>query len=70
MSCACLERVWHGKSSLDSSEAQGQLVHHQCSLMSKDLLLLNGGVGQVHGRRWEQQCMEKAAWRTSVDSVL
>jgi hypothetical protein len=34
------------------------------------LLLLTGGGGQVHGRRWYQQCMEKAAWRTSVDSVL
>jgi hypothetical protein len=39
-------------------------------LMRKDVLLLNGGGGQVHGRRWYQQCMEKAAWRTSVDSVL
>ena len=35
----------------------------------KDVLLLNGG-GQVHGRRWYQQCMEKVAWRTSIDSVL
>ncbi len=41
-------------------------------LMRNDvlLLLLNGGGGQVHGRRWYQQCMEKAAWWTSVDSVL
>ena len=39
-------------------------------LMRKDVLLLNGGGGQVHGRRWYQECMEKAAWRTSVDSVL
>jgi hypothetical protein len=39
-------------------------------LMRKDVLLLNGGEGQVHGRRWYQQCMEKAAWRTSIDSVL
>jgi hypothetical protein len=39
-------------------------------LMRNDVLLLNGGGGQVHGRRWYQQCMEKAAWRTSVDSVL
>jgi hypothetical protein len=31
------------------------------SLMRKDVLLLNGGGGQVHGRRWCQQCMEKAA---------
>ena len=39
-------------------------------LIRNDVLLLNGGGGQVHGRRWYQQCMEKAAWRTSVDSVL
>jgi hypothetical protein len=39
-------------------------------LMRKDVLLLNGGGGQVHGRRWYQEFMEKAAWRTSVDSVL
>jgi hypothetical protein len=39
-------------------------------LMRKDVLLLNGGGGQIHGRRWYQECMEKAAWRTSVDSVL
>jgi hypothetical protein len=39
-------------------------------LMRNDVLLLNGGGGQVHGLRWYQQCMEKAAWRTSVDSVL
>jgi hypothetical protein len=39
-------------------------------LMRKDALLLNGGGGQVHGRRWYQECMEKVAWRTSVDSVL
>jgi hypothetical protein len=38
--------------------------------MRNDVLLLNGGGGQVHGRGWYQQCMEKAAWRTSVDSVL
>jgi hypothetical protein len=41
-----------------------------CGLMRKDVLLLNGSGGQVHGRRWHRQCMEKAAWRTSVDSVL
>ncbi len=29
MSCACLESVWHGKSCLDSLEAQGQLAHRQ-----------------------------------------
>jgi hypothetical protein len=40
------------------------------SLMRKDVLLRNGGGGQVHGRRWYQECMEKAAWRTSVDSVF
>jgi hypothetical protein len=34
------------------------------------VLLLNGGGGQVHVRRWYEECMEKAAWRTSVDSVL
>jgi hypothetical protein len=39
-------------------------------LMRNDVLLLNGGGGQVHGPRWYQQCMEKAACRTSVDSVL
>ncbi len=41
-------------------------------LMRNDvlLLLLNGGGGQAHGQRWYQQCMEKAAWRTSADSVL
>jgi hypothetical protein len=39
-------------------------------LMRKDVLLLNSGGGQVRGRRWYQECMEKAAWRTSVDSVL
>jgi hypothetical protein len=39
-------------------------------LMRNDVLLLNGCGGQVHGQRWYQQCMEKAAWRTSVDSVL
>jgi hypothetical protein len=39
-------------------------------LMRKDLLLLNGGGGQVHGRRWYQECMETAAWRTSIDLVL
>jgi hypothetical protein len=39
-------------------------------LMRKDVLLLNGGGGQVHGRRWYQECMEKTAWRTSVDSVF
>ena len=64
------------KSCLGSLEAEGQLAH-RCSapvtlrgLMRNDVLLLNGGGGQVHGRRWYQQCMEKAAWRTSVDSVL
>jgi hypothetical protein len=41
-----------------------------CGLMRKDVLLLNGGEGQVHGRRYYQECMEKAAWRTSVDSLL
>jgi hypothetical protein len=39
-------------------------------LMRNDVLLLDGSGGQVHGRRWYQQCMEKAAWRTSVDSML
>jgi hypothetical protein len=39
-------------------------------LMRNDVLLLNGGGGQVHGRRWYQQCMEEAAWQTSVESVL
>jgi hypothetical protein len=38
-------------------------------LMRKDVLVLYGGGGQVHGRRY-QECMEKAAWRTSVDSVF
>ncbi len=28
-------------------------------LMLKDVLLLNGGGGQVHGWRWYQRCMEK-----------
>jgi hypothetical protein len=36
-------------------------------LMSKDELIRTA-VGQIHGRRWYQQCMEKAAWRTRVDS--
>jgi hypothetical protein len=40
------------------------------SLMRKVVLLFNGGGGQVHGRCWYQQCMEKAAWQTSVDSVF
>jgi hypothetical protein len=39
-------------------------------LMRNDVLLLNGGGGKVHGRRWYQECMEKAARRTIVDSVL
>jgi hypothetical protein len=39
-------------------------------VMRKDVLLLYGGGGQGHGRRWYQECMEKAAWRSSVDSVL
>jgi hypothetical protein len=39
-------------------------------LMRKDMLLLNGSGGQVHGQRWYQQCMKKAAWRTSNDWVL
>jgi hypothetical protein len=38
--------------------------------MRKDVLLLDSGGGQVHARRWYQQCMEKAAWRTSFDSVF
>jgi hypothetical protein len=40
------------------------------SLMRKDVLLLNGAGGEVHCRRWYQQCMEKAAWRTRVDLVF
>jgi hypothetical protein len=32
-------------------------------LMRKDVPLMNSGGGQVHGRRWYQECMEKAAWR-------
>jgi hypothetical protein len=40
------------------------------SLTRKDVLLLNGGGGQVHGQRWYQQCTEKAAWYTSIDSVF
>jgi hypothetical protein len=37
--------------------------------LSRVGVLLNGGGGQVHGRRWYQECMEKAAWRNNVDSV-
>ncbi len=29
------------------------------SLMRKDVLPFSGGGGQVHGRRWYKQCMEK-----------
>ena len=55
---------------LSATRPIGSLPVTLCGLMRKDVLLLNGGGDQVHGRRWYQECMEKAAWRTSVDSVL
>jgi hypothetical protein len=40
--------------------------------MRKEVLLLNGCGGQVHGWRWYRQLTvhEKAAWQTSVDYVF
>jgi hypothetical protein len=35
-------------------------------LMRKDVLLLNSGGAHFYGRCWYQQCMENAAWQTSV----
>jgi hypothetical protein len=54
---------------LRGTRAVGSLLVTLRGLMREDVLL-NGGGGQVHGRRWYQEFMEKAAWRTSVDSVL
>jgi hypothetical protein len=34
------------------------------SLMRKDVLLLQGGGVQVHGRHWHQECMGKVEWHT------
>jgi hypothetical protein len=48
----------------------GSLQVSLCGLMHKDVLLLNGGEGQVHCRRWYQQCKKKTTWRTTVDLVI
>jgi hypothetical protein len=69
---ACLQSMWRQVlfGQLRGTRPVGSPPVTLRGLMRKDVLLLNGGGGQVHGRRWYQQCIEKAAWWTSVDSVL
>ena len=53
-----------------STKPVGSTLVTLYSRMRLYVLLLNDGGGQVHGRRWFPQCMDKVAWQTSIDSGL